>query len=65
MKQKTAKEKSGTWHGRVRYGTSRDKLLTWGYYIFVLNLVFSSPYHLLILFVFLQDWIIKYLFLKY
>jgi len=55
MKQKAAKEKSGTWHDHVRYGTSRAKLLTWGYYIFVLNLVFSSPNQLLILFLLLQD----------
>jgi len=53
MNQKTAKEKSGTWHGRVRYGTGRAKLQTWGYYIFVLNLVFSSPNQLLILFLLL------------
>jgi len=56
-KQKTAKEDPGTWHDRVRYGTGRAKLLTWGVYIFVLNLVFFSPNQLLILFLFLQDWI--------
>jgi len=53
MKQKVAKENHETWHDRVRYGTGRAKLLTWGCYIFVLNLVFFSPNQLLILFLLL------------
>ena len=30
MKQKATKENPKTWHGRVRYGVGRAKLLTWG-----------------------------------
>jgi len=42
-KQKQQKRNPGTWHDHVEYGTGRAKLLTWGRYIFVLNLRIFQP----------------------